>query len=595
VIVNSKAQFCNITEFKRGHRAVIDAIKHKFVTGVLYTVFVTAWLTFITEIGAGQKDAIFYGSLYGALAAIHSTMRDEEEAEFDNTINRLLAVKLFAILLASGVIGASGNASVGAAMGAIGAAFVGSLIAGALSRKAIKSIANATIFAISLGALVGTAIAAIVGTVPGTISGAITAGVVAITFDNLEATFRTALATGMFSETVKTVAGVIMALPREEAYAIVVATILGVILINSLNYYNIIMLGNGAIFGAPMGAVFATAFYLKYPNVMDPIRIFYLILITSMVRLGINLVFGEDNIITVMSRLLFAALFHIFLPGTPLFNLFIILAAIGVMFFFLPMYIIGLFTHIVDFLAPVGITVLIAVTGAAIGGYLLAVVVNMAGLRVNGAFTRLNDQSIAAVRRILRSFNISIILGAIAVRRFLRTIDVSIILGAVGAVVGTSIAFFIELNTGEMLTGVIMTVILGATTAIPSGAIATVAMAIIMNITIPVITNCKMCTDQEIKKIIAITTVSAFIGVICGAYFEFTSSIVAGGLVALAFPVVTVVIYTASLYAERRHRFKRVNWVPLVRVMNRIGIEWRNLVSEETQNNWIRYKVAKVQ
>jgi hypothetical protein len=85
---------------------------------------------------------------------------------------------------------------------------------------------------------------------------------------------------------------------------------------------------------------------------------------------------------------------------------------------------------------------------------------------------------------------------------------------------------------------------------------ATVAMAIIKNITVPVIT--KMCTDQEITTIIVIATVSAFIGGVCRGYF--TSSIVAGILVALAFPVVTMVMvmYTAPLHAERIHELATI-------------------------------------
>ena len=240
------------------------------------------------------------------------------------------------------------------------------------------------------------------------------------------------------------------------------------------------------------------------------------------------------------------------------------------MSFFLPFYI---FIDRVNFPVPVGRTVLVAVIGAAIGGYFLAALVNVVGVRfVDGAVTRINDQLIAAVRRILKRF------------------DVSIVLGAVGAVIGTSPAVIIKAFAGEKLTGVAMAAIMGAITGIASGAFATVAMAIIKNITIPVIT--KMCTTQEIKTIIAITTASAFIGGVCGGYF--TSSVVAGSLVALAFPTVTMVMYTAPLYAERRHRFKRVNWIPLVRVMNKFGIELRNLTSKETQNNWIQYKIAKL-
>ena len=56
---------------------------------------------------------------------------------------------------------------------------------------------------------------------------------------------------------IKTVTGVIMALPREDPYStgIVIGTILGAILNNFLNYYNNIMLGNGAVFGAAVATV----------------------------------------------------------------------------------------------------------------------------------------------------------------------------------------------------------------------------------------------------------------------------------------------------------------------------------------------------
>ena len=271
VIVNSKTQFCNITEFKRGRRAVIDAIKHEFITGILYIVFITGFMFgLITGIIAGLKGAnqMLYSSLVGAIggaiaAPFHSIIRDNEVTDFDSELElyRLLTVRFLAIVLASGLIGASSNASIGAVVGVIGMAFIGSLIAGVLSRNAIKSIANATIFAISLGGLVGMAVGAVGGTVPGIILGVITAGVVATTVDNyLEATFRTVLTTGTFSETIKTITGVITALPREDAYGLVIGTILGAILNNALNYY---MLGNGAVFGAAVGAVIATAMYIK--------------------------------------------------------------------------------------------------------------------------------------------------------------------------------------------------------------------------------------------------------------------------------------------------------------------------------------------
>jgi hypothetical protein len=563
---------------------------------MLYTLFnigfIIGLITGIDArlIGANQTDAFYsglVGAFGGALAApIHSIMTDYIDS------NRLLAVRLFAIILASALVRASGNASIGAAMGAIGGAFIGSLIARVLSRKAIKLFANATMFAISLGGLVGTAVGSVGGAVPGTISGTIAAGAVTITFDNLETIyiFRTVPAAGTFGETVKTVTGFIMALPRKDAYAIFAVTILGAILNYSLNYYNL-MVGDGLLIGTAVGAVGAIAFYVKHPNATDPIRIFYLIilfLIAFYLKVT-NSGFGVGpGIIGALGGLIFAAVVSRALirpPDNPRFNLFqyktifaaiaAICAAVHIMFYFLFVYINRLFTHSVDFPAPVGRTVLVATTGAAIGGFLLAAVVNMAGLRrVDGVFTRLSNDIDAIFVIPWESCDV---LGMFILRA----------LGFVG--IFTTVV--IELIAREMLTGVPMAAILGATMAIASGAVTTVAVAIIKSITVPATT--KMCTAEEIKTIIVIATVSAFIGGVCGGYF--TSSVVAGGLVALAFPVVTMVMYTAHLYAERRHRFKRVNWVPLVRVMNKFGIELRTLTSEETQNNWIRYKIAKVQ
>ena len=312
--------------------------------------------------------------------------------------------------------------------------------------------------------------------------------------------------------------------------------------------------------------------HIKHPKDVDPTKIFNsIIILLAIFNLKvINLVLGHGAT-GAMGGLIAAAIIRIALIHTnPLFRYNTIFAAIAagcaaivvMLSFFLPFYISKLFTDRVDFPTHVGRTVLVAVTGAALGGYLLATLVNVVGVRfIDGAVT---DQSIALVHRILRNF------------------DVSIILGAEGAVLGTASAFII-------VRGVAKVAIMGATMGIASGALATVAMAIIRSITVPAIT--KMCTTQEIKIIIAITTVSAFIGAVCGGYF--TSSVLAGILAALAFPIVTIVMYTASVYAERRHRFKRMNRVSLIHIMNKFGIELRNLTNEETQNNWIWYKMPK--
>ena len=103
VVVNSKAQFHNITEFKRGRRAIIDDIKYEFVTGILYTVFFVGFITgLITGIIVGLMGAnqMLYGSLAGAIGGaiavpIHSVIRDDEETK---SSVRLLAVQSFWLL-----------------------------------------------------------------------------------------------------------------------------------------------------------------------------------------------------------------------------------------------------------------------------------------------------------------------------------------------------------------------------------------------------------------------------------------------------------------------------------------------------------------
>ena len=584
VAVNSKAKFRNITEFKPGHRAVADDVKHKFITGILYTLLITGFVIgLIAGVVAGLKDAnqLFYSSLAGAIAGaftapihIYSIIKDDEEVNSDIDSIRLFSVRLLAVILASGLIGAISNTNSWATMGAIGGSFVGILIA-RVSNRAVnfKYIAKVTVFAISLGALVGTGIGAAGGTIPGTISGAITAGVVAIVFNDLEAFFRTVFMTETFGEMVKIVVGIIMILPREDINAIVIGVIIGAIMNNSP-----IVLGHGALFGAVAGAIFATANYIKRPNISYPTRFLYSIICLRYIKNVFGI--GASGAV---GGLMFAAFIGILLahrPGNPLFDVFrykIIFAAIaglcagaGVLAYFLPTYIISLICALkVSFPELVGRPVIVAIAGAAAGGYLLAAVVNTAGLRViDRVSTRFINRTISAIRGILR------------------TINVSIFLGAIGAIFGTISAGTVELIAGEKLTGAITGAILGAITGIASGVITIIAMAIVRNITVPAIT--KMSTDREIEIIV---TIGGFIGGVFGGHF--TSNIVAGSLVALTFPIVTTVIYTAPLYIERRHRFKRVKRISVINIMKTFGIELRYLTNQETQNSWLLYKIPK--
>ena len=586
VTVNSKAQFCNITGYKPCHRAVVDDVKRNFITGLFYTLFVSGFVVgLIVGVFAGSTaaDQMFYSSLAGAIAgAIAAPIQsaiihidDEEDPVFDIDSVRLFAMRLLAIILGSALIGASGNASAGAAMVAIGVAFVGSLVAGVLSRKPIKSITNAIIFSVSFGALVGTAIRTVGGTIPGAISGAITAGVVAMTFDTLKTIFRTVIATGTFSEMVKIVAGVIKTIPREDKRAVIIGTVIGAI----LNTF----VGKGALFGAVAGALYATR-YVTLPNITDLIKIFYSIMLSlfalcievTYVALGVGAAGTVGGLIVIV---LISTSLIIHPPGNPIFDPFrykpVFAAVAGICAGVAT--VILIFTDRVDFPQPLGRSVTAAVIGAAAVGFLLAAVVN--GIRrVDRAITTFNDRSIAAIR-------------IDVARGILRRIDIAIIQAAIGAVCGTMFGYVLELIAGDKLAGdklaeITMGAILGTITGIASGSITAIAVATIKNVTVPAIT--KMCTVQ---RIIVVTTIGAFIGGIFGGYF--VSNIVAGFLIALSFSVVTTVIYTAHLYEERRRWFKRVNQIPLVSVMNTFGIELRYLTNEEAQNNWLLYKIAK--
>ena len=107
----------------------------------------------------------------------------------------------------------------------------------------------------------------------------------------------------------------------------------------------------------------------------------------------------------------------------------------GILTVFSTIYLVGLFTQKLEFPVSVGGSdITVAIAGAAIGGYILAMIMNVLGIRfVDGAYRRFNDQSVAAIRGILRR--------------------IDIILGAIGAISGTGIAFVVEFIAGEKLGG----------------------------------------------------------------------------------------------------------------------------------------------
>ena len=229
-------------------------------------------------------------------------------------------------------------------------------------------------------------------------------------------------------------AGIIRTIPKEDINAATIGTIVGVILYNFAAF-----LGNAPLFGAIVGALSVTAHYIKHPYITDAQKAFisveifsvvFIIRVTNM-ALGIGAAGATGGLIIV--ALISMALIHSRTPNDPFFDPFRyrpifaaiagICAGVGILTVFSTIYIVGFFTQKVEFPVSVGRSdITVAIAGAAIGGYILAMIMNVLGIRfVDGAYRRFNDQSVAAIRGILRR--------------------IDIILGAIGAISGTCIIY----------------------------------------------------------------------------------------------------------------------------------------------------------
>ena len=602
ISVNSNAYFSHVTGTKVHHHA-ITIVKRKLVAGILYAGLIAGFVAgIIAGLVAGlvsgkDLNQVVAGSLAGAVAGVFTVTVYSARGSDIGDINsvRFFAVRFFVIVLSLGVIGAVRKANSGAAIGAIGGAFVGSLIAG-VANKAIKSIAKATVFAIAIGALVGTAIGAAGETVLGTISGAITAGTVAVAFDNLEAFVKTVFTTGIFGKAVKSVAGIIMAIPwisRDDMKAVIIGTFIGVI---------ISPISSGAVIGAVAVALINRAShetmdswifaFLKDINPTNVLTVVTTISLFLCLNYG-SIVFNE-GVSGAVGGVFIAGCFGMLVaqpadnPAIAAFRHRAIFAAFagvlgGGCATILKAPIIRSFSFGDAIPEPVVrsiiTTIIIAIIGAAGGGYLLAVVVNIAGDRlVVGAVTRFTERMIQIIA----------VIGEIG-RALARAVDQAIILGAIGAIFGA----FLGLGTDELVSGRLAGTcwggIFGAITGTAGGAVV-VATTAIRSIAIPIVVK---FSAKDIKAIIVISAIGGFFGGVVGGCFM--SSMVTGGLIGLAFSIGTAAILIIALCIARRHHVTviQTNLIPLMKFVNKFGTVIGLYTFQGGLNNWVQYKIAK--
>ena len=587
VFVNSNAHFHRV---ELGHHTR-TAIKRKFVTGIPYIGFIAGFIIgFIAGIVAKDVDQMISSSLAGAVAGVFavsicSAVEGNVAGNFDIKSARLFTVRLFVVILASGLVGLFDS---GAAMGAIGGAFVGSLIA-SVSNKAVKSIPKPNIFAIALGALIGTAIGAAGGTIPGTITGAIMAGVAAVMFDRLEAIVRTVFMTAALHHMVKSVCGIIMTIGRDDIKAVVIGVVVGTMLNSQL-------IGSVALIGAVAGAISSRpSSYLG--NVMLELidgvsattnfysAIFASILLcliygTVMVDLDANGAVG--GIIAAVYMTLLVAEHPLYIKEDIMFCTKAWFAALAGFFgggyaTILYMPVIGHFSVEATIPESVVRSVFEAIAGAAVGGYLLlAVVYIMADDRLVVGLATSQLQAVQIIATIIIKLK----------AHLARIVDKSIILGTIGAVFGTSIALGADIMVEGRLAGAAVGAILGAVTGTGSGTVTVIVTAIVREIAIPTIA---LCTERQTKAFIVITAIGGFIGGVIGGYF--TSNIVPGCLVGFTFSIATAASFVAVKYIARRQHFESVERsisVPLTVLVNNFG----TAIGQGSRNKWIQYRIT---
>ena len=584
VSINSNTHIRYATEENLDHR-VVTAIKRKFDTGILYPGFNFGFMfALMAGLAAGWKDInqMISCGLTGATVGVLVVPFFSGNLNVNNV--RFFFVRLFVIILASGVVGAFSNTDAGAAMGAIGGAFVGSSIAG-VSNRAInfKSVVKATFFAIALGALIGTAIGAAAGTILGSILGAIIAGMVAVAYEKLEAVVRTILTTGTFDEIVKFVAGIFATVERDDIKAMIVGIFIGIILISRLT-------GNGIFIGAVAGAVSyrASNYEMHVGNPMleqvDDITATSIVYVVILAFIWLCLVYFCTVIGVGASGaaggIVFAAYIGIFFAQLGIPDMFRYRAKFAALAGFIGggyailFYSSAIRRFSVEAMIPEQIvgSMILAIAGAAVGGYLFIVVMNRADDRLVaiGAVTRFLNRAIQIIAAIIKAGR----------ALYSRIVDQSIVLGAIGALVGGVTAFGVDLIIEGRLAGAAVGAVWGAVAGTSGGAVTIIATVLVREIAIPTVAS---CTNQEIKAIITSTAISGFIGGVIGGHL--TSNVVVGGLIGLIFSVVNAVSLIAITYIARRHR---IILVPLTDIVNKFG----TAKGQGNLNDWTQYTIT---
>ena len=597
--MNSNAHLHCATEAKGGHH-VVKLVKRTLISGILYVGLLAGLIVgFIIGLAAGliggeESEDIIYQMIAAGLAGaaagvltVAACVAGERDIDVRITafgINSIesFALRIFVIVVVPVVVEVVAKADLGAAVGGISGAFIGNLIA--RSNKALKSIAKATLFAIALGAIIGTAIGAVGGTIPGIISGAITAGMVTATFDNLEVILKTVLSVGTYSKGFKVVGGIIMTIGMKF---IVLGTFIGVILksTNSMPW-------SGAVIGAITGSIacrvsfensddWSFAFLRQFTNYTVQV---FVILMISFIRLclsGIIILFSE-GVYAAANGVIIAASLGVLVSVTQhnraIFRYRARFAAISGAF--------GVLYYAMSLLNKPNLnnfslieaaasnleyydnrSLIVAAVGGAIGGYLVAAVMN----------------TVAIIRFTQAVILLISVMGRALI--YIIRLDQPTVLGTIGTTIGAYLGFITDSIVRGRLEGATWGAVFGAITGTAGGVLAVVVTIVIKKMVIPTIT---LSPGREIKAGIVITAIGGLIGGVIGGHF--TSSVEAGGLIGLAFSIAVAASIITAMYIARRHHFKQVILVPLTDIVSNFGTV---IVRQESQNDWIQYRITK--
>ena len=213
-------------------------------------------------------------------------------------------------------------------------------------------------------------------------------------------------------------------------------------------------------------------------------------------------------------------------------------------------------------------SLIVAVVGGAVGGYLVAAVMNTIP---NIKFTQAVIHKIAAIDAIGRALII----------RFKQS---TVVLGTIGVVIGAYFGFIADIMVRGRLEGATLGAVMGAITGTISEVLAVIVTIVTKRMVIPTIT---LSLGREIKAGVVITAIAigGIIGGIVGSHF--TSNVVASGLTGLIFSIVNAAI--AVVYIARQHHFKRIILVPLTDIVNNFGA----VIRQGSLNNWMQYRITK--